>query len=160
MSNQPEAATAQRQNGSHNGSAPNGSAPQGTQHSEEQGPRKLNNVLADLAKPIPQRHLRTKKKGGAQISFSPWYRVSKIMDHYTRGFWDGQVTNVSTTEDRIIVTYSITIHGKEGSLTRQATGTELLEVSYGDPSSNAEAQAFKRACARFGLGLHLYEKED
>ncbi len=30
--------------------------------------------------------------------------------------------------------------------------------SWGDPYSNAEAQGFRRCCARFGLGLHLWEK--
>jgi len=29
---------------------------------------------------------------------------------------------------------------------------------YGDPSSNAEAMALKRAAAKFGLGLYLYLK--
>jgi hypothetical protein len=29
---------------------------------------------------------------------------------------------------------------------------------YGDPSSNAEAMALKRAAAKFGLGLYLYQK--
>ena len=28
--------------------------------------------------------------------------------------------------------------------------------AYGDPYSNAEAQAFRRSCARWGLGLHLW----
>jgi hypothetical protein len=30
---------------------------------------------------------------------------------------------------------------------------------YGDPSSNAEGMALKRAAAKFGLGLYLYHKE-
>lgn len=36
--------------------------------------------------------------------------------------------------------------------------TELKEIAYGDPSSNAESMAFRRAAARFGLGLYLYDK--
>jgi hypothetical protein len=48
----------------------------------------------------------------------------------------------------------------------EAFGTERLfdvkdgeprEIPYGDPSSNADSQAFRRACANFGLGLGLYE---
>ena len=38
------------------------------------------------------------------------------------------------------------------------TVMELKEVAYGDPSSNAESMAFRRAAARFGLGLYLYDK--
>jgi hypothetical protein len=45
---------------------------------------------------------------------------------------------------------------------REATGTEEEpdedEKMYGDPSSNAEAMALKRAAAKFGLGLYLYQK--
>ncbi|WLT40311.1 hypothetical protein NON20_24525 (plasmid) [Synechocystis sp. B12] len=39
-------------------------------------------------------------------------------------------------------------------MTRQATGTEDIDCnSYGDPSSNAEAMALRRCCAKFGLGV-------
>jgi hypothetical protein len=72
------------------------------------------------------------------------------------------------------VVYELTIPTVDGPVTRSATGTELLkeevfdketkekvirELAYGDPSSNAESQAFRRAAARFGLGLYLYEKD-
>lgn len=36
------------------------------------------------------------------------------------------------------------------------TMLEPRELAYGDPSSNAESMAFRRAAARFGLGLYLY----
>jgi len=52
----------------------------------------------------------------------------------------------------------ITVHAREGAFYRDETGLERLDVdSYGDPQSNAESMAFRRAAARFGLGLHLYE---
>ncbi|MGC9506191.1 hypothetical protein [Baaleninema sp.] len=47
----------------------------------------------------------------------------------------------------------------DGMVVRHATGTEELNCnSYGDPSSNAESMAFRRAAAKFGLGLYLYQK--
>ena len=67
----------------------------------------------------------------------------------------------------------LTIPTSEGNVYREATGTEELkrekfnsktgqveirEIAYGDPSSNAESQAFRRCAARFGLALYLYEK--
>ncbi|MEO0759702.1 MAG: hypothetical protein AAFV85_27410 [Cyanobacteria bacterium J06634_6] len=62
----------------------------------------------------------------------------------------------------------MTIPTCEGNHYREATGTEALkrlsddgsavELAYGDPSSNAESMAFRRAAARFGLGLYLYDK--
>ncbi|KAJ0754569.1 putative DNA repair RAD52-like protein [Helianthus annuus] len=45
-------------------------------------------------------------------------------------------------------------------LFRESTGTSSVnESGYGDPVQRAEAMAFRRACARFGLGLHLYHEE-
>jgi len=42
---------------------------------------------------------------------------------------------------------------------RDATGTASVDdTSYGDPVQKAEAMAFRRACARLGLGLHLYHE--
>ena len=39
-------------------------------------------------------------------------------------------------------------------------GTTLVDdTGYGDPVQKAEAMAFRRACARFGLGLHLYHED-
>ncbi len=35
--------------------------------------------------------------------------------------------------------------------------TESREMSYGDPSSNSESMAFRRAAAKFGLALYLYD---
>jgi hypothetical protein len=61
--------------------------------------------------------------------------------------------------DRTVIEGSLTIHGSDGSLTREATGNEGSDVDgYGDPSSNAEAMALRRCCAKFGLGLSLWEK--
>ncbi len=37
--------------------------------------------------------------------------------------------------------------------------TETVELAYGDPSSNAESMAFRRAAAKFGLGLYFYSKD-
>ena len=60
--------------------------------------------------------------------------------------------------DRLCLTVQITIEAAEGSFTRSATGSETLDTdSYGDFQSNAESMAFRRAAARFGVGLHLYE---
>jgi len=127
----------------------------------EAGPCPLADVLADLKRPILERHLREKKQGSAVLTFCPWYRTQKILDHYTRGHWESRVAGITTSDERVFVTVRVTIHAAEGSFSREATGTELLSVNaYGDPSSNAESMAFRRACAKFGLGLHLYEKED
>ena len=68
-------------------------------------------------------------------------------------------TDTQQIGDRLTLTGSLTIHGDDRSLTRQATGTEDIDCSsYGDPSSNAEAMALRRCCAKFGLGRDLWRK--
>ncbi|CAH2066740.1 unnamed protein product [Thlaspi arvense] len=43
---------------------------------------------------------------------------------------------------------------------RESTGTTSVnEKGYGDAVQKAEAMAFRRACARLGLGLHLYHED-
>jgi len=141
---------------------------------ESKPKRPLGEVLADMGKPLPTHCLAQRKQGGQTLKYLPWYKANRLLDQFTNGHWEGRITQIHTTSDRIFVTYAITIHTSDGSYTREATGTEVLkeaiwdkdsqsqqlrELSYGDCSSNAESQAFRRACARFGLALNLYDKE-
>ncbi|MEP0910876.1 DUF1071 domain-containing protein [Leptolyngbya sp. GB1-A1] len=127
--------------------------------------RPIAAILNDLAKPIPQRFIsRLEKKDRRSgrityIPYIPWYHVARLLDYYAPG-WEGKITHIQTTGDRIVLTYSLIIHAQEGDFTRTASGQELLDCgSYGDPSSNAESMAFRRAAAKFGLGLDLYDKD-
>jgi hypothetical protein len=134
--------------------------------------RPIAEILANLSQQIPRRHLDTlKDKGNAD--YIPWFNACKILDRCTGGHWEYFITNMHTTSDRIFVTVRITIYAQERSFSRDATGTELLkreitdrstgevqvkELAYGDPSSNAESMALRRAAAKFGLVLYLYNK--
>ena len=121
--------------------------------------RPLTEILADLAKPVPQRFLATRRQGKQDLTYIPWHHVNRLLDYFAPG-WEGEVTKIVTTSDRVFVTYKLTIHAAEGAFSREATGTELLNCSsYGDPTSNSESMAFRRAAARFGLGLGLYQKD-
>jgi len=103
--------------------------------------------------------LAQRKQGGTTLTYIAWFDVNKLLDYYAPG-WEGEVSKIVTTSDRVFVTYKLTIHAAEGSFSREATGTELLNCSsYGDPTSNSESMAFRRAAARFGLGLGLYQKD-
>ena len=136
--------------------------------------RPIATILADLAKPIPGKYLDTRKQGGANLTYLPWYNAVKLLDRCTGGHWDYQITSIHTTSERIFLTARITIHAESGSFTREASGTELLkeeyldketqthkirELAYGDSSSNAESMALRRAAAKFGLGLYLYNRD-
>jgi hypothetical protein len=59
--------------------------------------------------------------------------------------------------DTVIVSYAISIPTAEGIITRAAVGSDKLGSGF-DPVASAEQQAFKRAAARFGIGLDLYDK--
>jgi hypothetical protein len=60
----------------------------------------------------------------------------------------------------VAVVYAITIPCDEGVVTREATGYEPMDSKgYGDPLSNAESMAFRRALAKHGLALDLYERD-
>jgi hypothetical protein len=130
--------------------------------------RPLEDILEDMQQPIRKRHLEDKPDGnGGTLTYCPWYRVARYVEHYTGGHWSKDL-DVWTTDRRIFVRVTVTIDAADATVSRSATGTELLyevdeetgevkEIAYGDPSSNAESMAFRRACAQFGLGLGLYE---
>ncbi len=146
--------------------------PQGLEISPQ--PRAIAAILHDLAQPLPSHCIALRRQGGQTIKYVPWYKANRLLDYHTGGHWEGRVTQIHTTADRIVITYAVTIHASDGTYTREAAGTELLketlwdkesqtwitrELPYGDCSSNAESMAFRRACARFGLALNLYDKD-
>ncbi|MFO0448781.1 MAG: DUF1071 domain-containing protein, partial [Pseudomonadota bacterium] len=121
---------------------------------------------------LPDSLLETKTLKGTKITFLSWKYIPPILDKYARG-WSWEITHLQTTSDRIFLVGRLTIPTADGLVWREATGTEMLkevktdkltgemierEIAYGDPSSNAESMAFRRACAKFGLGLYLYKK--
>ena len=78
----------------------------------------------------------------------------KLLDRCTGAHWDYAITSMHTTSERLILTARITVYAEEGAFSRDGSGTELLTCSsYGDPSSNAESMALRRAASKFGLGL-------
>ena len=136
--------------------------------------RTFPEILADLHKPIPPRLLDTKRQGGTDLTFIPWHQAVRLMDLYAPG-WEGEITNVQMFSapdkngdraDLVAVTYRVTINCLDPTadmpmkICRESTGFELFtKQSFGDPFSNAESMAKRRAFAQFGLGLHLYRKE-
>ena len=120
--------------------------------------RPLAEILNDLSKPLPDRFLSHRKQGGKTLTYVSWHHINKLMDYFTGGGWEGSVTNVHSTDKEVYVTYRVTIHAAEGVFSREATGSEALNNnSWGEAIAKAESQAFRRACARFGLALYLYD---
>jgi hypothetical protein len=125
--------------------------------------RTLAEILADFDKPIEPQYISqkpvfSKKQESGKVGYVAWHTLCRLLNKHTNGYWEWRL-RTQFMGDRTVIEGSLTIHGSDGSLTREATGNEESDVDgYGDPSSNAEAMALRRCCAKFGLGLSLWEK--
>ncbi|MGY4633120.1 Rad52/Rad22 family DNA repair protein [Thermostichus sp. OS-CIW-29] len=108
-----------------------------------------------LNQPTDPSLIRRRRQGTVDIDYLEWFTVNRILDTHCPG-WSGEAV-VTTVGDTVIVTYTIRIPTDEGVVSRSATGSEKLGSGF-DPVASAEQQAFKRAAARFGIGLDLYDK--
>jgi hypothetical protein len=120
--------------------------------------RSIREIVKDLQKPIAQKHLRKRRQGGKEITYLAWHDAVKYLDHYAPG-WCYEVRRIDSIAGKVILTVRISIPSLEGIVYREATGQEdeTLE-SYGDSTSNSESMALRRAAAKFGLGLALYDQ--
>ena len=119
--------------------------------------RSIREIIKDLRKPISPRHLRTRKQGGKELTYISWHDAIKYLDHFAPG-WCYEVRNVASIGGSLVITVRISIPCSEAMVWREATGQEEEDTnSFGDPSSNAESMALRRACTKFGLGLYLYQ---
>jgi hypothetical protein len=127
------------------------------------GERIIEDIIADLSKPVPKRLLRYKTVGGQKIYFIPWHTAVKILDYRAPG-WTWEITHMVHFAGRAVMTGRISIpanlNGTIWWYYRDASGTEVDEKeNYGDPVSNSESMCFRRSAAKFGLGLGLYQGE-
>jgi hypothetical protein len=139
--------------------------------------RSITAIVADLSRPLPDSCVATKpaprvKKAprpdgydtetSATIRYLRWQTTARVLDAYAPG-WNGEVTRLEQHGATLRFTYRISIPCAEGVVWREATGEddewgEEEETRYGNPSANAQANAFKRAAALFGVGQWLYDK--
>ena len=125
---------------------------------EEIGLRSIREIVRDLSKPVAKRHLRSRKQGGKELTYISWYDAVKYLDHYAPG-WCYEVRRIDSVAGKLILTVRLSIICAEGVVYREATGQEDEELeSYGNSSSNAESMALRRAAAKYGLGLYLYDQ--
>lgn len=149
-------------------------------NTEQTGPRPLKAIIADLSKTINAKRLKDKVQGGTKITFVPWYEVVRILDFYAPG-WSYEIPKIETAQatltDKIVnkvtgetaykerpatmlvMTARISIPCAEGVVYREASGLEEVKNGgYGDAATNAESAALRRAAAKFGVALYLYDK--
>ena len=124
----------------------------------KQEPRSIREIVKDLSKPLAQKHLRKRRQGGKEILYLAWHDAVKYLDHYAPG-WCYEIRSIDSIGGKLILTIRLSIPSLEGIVFREATGQEDETLdAYGDSSSNAESMALRRAAAKFGLGLALYDQ--
>lgn len=120
--------------------------------------RSIREIVKDLSKPIAEKHLRKRRQGGKEISYLAWHDAVKYLDHFAPG-WCYEIRAIESVAGKLIMIVRLSIPSSEGVTYREATGQEDETLdSYGDSSSNAESMALRRASAKFGLGLSLYDQ--
>jgi len=120
--------------------------------------RSIRDIVKDLTKPVAKRHLRARKQGGREITYIAWHDAIKYLDHYAPG-WCYEVRSMESIGGKLILTVRLSVQCAEGIVYREATGQEDEDLdSYGNSSSNSESMALRRAAAKFGLGLYLYDQ--
>ncbi|KAK7404225.1 hypothetical protein VNO78_04925 [Psophocarpus tetragonolobus] len=124
--------------------------------------RPLSDILKELNKKVPDSLIQTRlEKDRFPIRYVPWHLVNRILNLHAPE-WSGEVRNITYSPDAksVSLVYRVTLYGTDAEIFRESTGTASLDdTGYGDPVQKAEAMAFRRACARFGLGLHLYHED-
>lgn len=112
----------------------------------------------EIARPFPPEKIKTKKKGGKDIAFVSWYDyVARLNSLVGPSGWSIGEPTLYVLAGRIAVATSVTILG----VTKGNVGDEDEEKEdWGTPALNAYAQALKRCCALFGMGLDMYYKEE
>ncbi|GMI78586.1 hypothetical protein HRI_001527900 [Hibiscus trionum] len=123
--------------------------------------RPLSDILKELNKKVPDSLVKLRIEDDFKMKYIPWHIVNRIMNLHAPE-WSGEVRNITYSADgkSVSVVYRVTLYGTDVELYRESTGTASVDdPGYGDPVQKAEAMAFRRACARFGLGLHLYHED-
>lgn len=120
--------------------------------------RSIRDIVKDLSKPIAQKHLRKRRQGGKEITYLSWHDAVKYLDHFASG-WNYEIRSIESVSGKLIMIVRLSIPSLEGIVYREATGQEDEDKdTFGDSSSNAESMALRRAAAKFGLGLSLYDQ--
>jgi len=136
----------------------NNSQPEAAEEKSKSELRSIREIVKDLSKPIAQKHLRKRRQGGKEISYLAWHDAVKYLDHFAPG-WCYEIRSIDSVAGKLILTVRISVLSLEGIIYREATGQEDEDLeSYGNSSSNAESMALRRAAAKFGLGLSLYDQ--
>ena len=120
----------------------------------------IGQIQKELAQPYPSRE-KSKRMGGNNINFIPWYEAVSIFNAVTEGHWDYEVIHAghSPVSQKFEMRVRVTVHAADGKYHREGTGSEDSATdNYGDYQSIAESMALRRAFTKFQLGIYMYRK--
>jgi hypothetical protein len=129
------------------------------------GFKTIEQIEADLSKPLHPSHLKKLKFGSAKgATYVPWMIAEKYLSHFAPG-WSTVSTGFSTPIGVAIIV-ELTIPTANGLVTRAGHGFEAHQTTnkdgitkdtgFGGAPVVASRQAFKRSAVAFGLGRDLY----
>jgi Rad52/22 family double-strand break repair protein len=120
--------------------------------------RSITQIIADLSKPVAARHLKQRQQGGSTLTYIPWFQAVRYLDLYAAG-WSYSIVSTQQIGESLVMTVRISIPCVEGVVYREASALEPIKgTGYGDAATNCESAALRRAAAKFGLCLSLYDK--
>lgn len=136
------------------------------------GDRTLTRMMALFRQEVPDRLISLKEVSGTHLPYLTWYVVTAILDHMAPGWeWTLEEPTLHLTGlpsvGIVVVRGTLTLTHSQGKTPRDGMGNEPLVTKeelkglrrYGDPYSNGESMAIRRAAVKFGLGRKLYDKE-
>ena len=119
-------------------------------------------ILSGLRTRIPKKYIKhiDNKKVKKGIPYITWQTAHAMLDFFTGGHYETEVTKMEILGAEAVVTVKLTIHSGDGSTSREDIGTAPLKsASSASPFMVAQRRAFKRAAAQFGLASHLKEDD-
>jgi Rad52/22 family double-strand break repair protein len=123
-----------------------------------ESPRPIAETINDLSRPVNPKRLKQRQQGGRTLDYIPWYQCVRYLDKYAPG-WTSEIRSINQIGETLVMVVRISIPCSEGLVYREASALEPLKGSgYGDAATNAESAALRRAAAKFGLCLNLYDK--
>jgi hypothetical protein len=119
--------------------------------------RTVTETLEELSRPVDPRHVRQLRKGATTLDYLPWHTVAKHLTHRCPG-WQWVVRSVQELGGSIVVHGSLYVPTSEGRLRFDAVASEPVKGgSQAPPAEVAESAAVRRAAAKSGLALDLYD---
>jgi hypothetical protein len=128
---------------------------------------------AALAEPFPREWIKTKRVSGRDIAFVHWHLYAHRLNELVGPGWSMGEPILREVGGKLVMGVALTIfgvtrtnfgsedeeHGNAEEVDDGKGGTKKVVRDFGSAETNAFAQAFKRACSLFGLGLALYDKD-